>query len=170
MQTFVRLYDRLIVTLAIAASVIVAVMCAMVLFDVTMRTLSVPMPAFAVTIVEYSLLYLAMCAAPWLVRERGHVYIDLLVQVLPPALRKTLERMIYLVAIIGCIIVAATATYLTWIAINSERMDVRGIDVPLWVSQIPLPFGFTLVACEFLRLWILNESYFDRGSEGRGAT
>ena len=170
MQTFVRWYDRLIVALAIAASAIVAVMCFMVLFDVTMRTLGVALPAFAVTIVEYSLLYLAMCAAPWLVRERGHVYIDLLVQVLPPGPRKLLERLIYLTAITACMAVASIATYLTWIAANSDRMDVRGIDVPLWVSQIPLPFGFTLVACEFLRLWILNESYFDRGSEGRGAT
>lgn len=170
METLVRWYDRLIVALAIAASALVALMCCMVLFDVTMRSLGVALPAFAITIVEYSLLYLAMCAAPWLVRERGHVYIDLIVQVLPAAIRKLLERVIYFFAITACMIVAATASYLTWIAINSDRMDVRGIDVPLWVSQIPLPIGFTLVACEFLRLWLLNESYFDRGAEGRGAT
>ena len=170
MDTFVRWYDRLIMALAVAASAIVAVMCFMVLFDVTMRSLGVALPAFAITVVEYSLLYLAMCAAPWLVRERGHVYIDLLVQALPAAARTPLERIIYFFAILACMIVAATATYLTWIAINSDRMDVRGIDVPLWVSQIPLPFGFTLVACEFLRLWLIRESYFDRGAEGRGAT
>ena len=170
METFVRWYDRLIMTLAIAASVIVALMCCMVLFDVTMRWLGVALPAFAVTIVEYSLLYLAICAAPWLVRERGHVYIDLLIQVLPPGLRLLVERIIYFCTILACMAVAATATYLTWIAMNSDRMDVRGIDVPLWVSQIPLPIGFTLVACEFLRLWIIRESYFDRGAQGRGAT
>lgn len=170
MLALVRAYDKLVLALAVVAGAIVALMCAMVLFDVTMRTLGVALPAFAVTSVEYSLLYLAMAAAPWLVRERGHVYIDLLVQVLPANLRRLTERTIYFFAIASCLVIAATASYLFWLAVNSDRMDVRGVDVPLWVSQAPLPVGFTLVAMEFLRLWILNESYFDRGSEGRGAT
>jgi C4-dicarboxylate transporter, DctQ subunit len=170
MNAFVRLYDRLIAALRIVASGLVALMCILVLFDVTMRTLGVKIPAFSITVVEYSLLYLAMSAAPWLVRERGHVYIDLILRALPAAARRMIERIIYSVSIVGCLIVTATASYLTWVAVNSDRMDVRGIDVPLWVSQIPLPVGFFLVAMELLRLWLRGESYFDRGSEGRGAT
>lgn len=170
MQPVLRLYDKIVMTLALLASVIVALMCALVLFDVTMRTLGVALPAFAVTIVEYSLLYLAMCAAPWLVRERGHVYIDLLVQAVPKAVRRIGEGVIYTVCIAACLSMAAIASTLAWDALLSDRMDVRGIDVPLWVSQIPIPVGFTLVALEFLRLWLRGESYYDRGSEGRGAT
>ena len=166
----IRIYDRLIAALAVIAGAVVATMCGLILFDVTMRSLGVALPAFAVTLVEYSLLYLAMCAAPWLVRERGHVYIDLLVQALPPGIRRIGERAIYLLSITACSIVAVTAGWLTWAALHSDRMDVRGIDVPLWISLVPLPIGFTLVACEFLRLWLRGESYFDRGSEGRGAT
>ena len=67
MNAFVRLYDRLIAALRIVASGLVALMCILVLFDVTMRTLGVKIPAFSITVVEYSLLYLAMSAAPWLV-------------------------------------------------------------------------------------------------------
>lgn len=170
MSGLLKWYDKLITALAIAASAVVALMCAMVLFDVTMRSFGIALPAFAVTIVEYSLLYLAMCAAPWLVRERGHVYIDLLVQAVPAALRRVGEKFIYTVTIIACLIMAAAAASLAWDAINSDRMDVRGIDVPLWVSIVPLPFGFGLVAVEFFLLMIRGESYFDRGSEGRGAT
>ena len=168
MAGLLRLYDKLITALAVVASAVVATMCAMVLFDVTMRSFGVALPAFAVTIVEYSLLYLTMSAAPWLVRERGHVYIDLVIQAVPGPVRRIGEKVIYIITIIACLIIAGTAAQLAWDAINSDRMDVRGIDVPLWVSIVPLPVGFGLVAVEFFLLMVRGESYYDRGSEGRG--
>ena len=169
MLTLTRIYDALILALAALAGAIVAATCAVVLFDVTLRTLNMPVPAFAITFAEYAVLYIAMLAAPWLVRERGHVYIDLLVRVLPPTVRRWGERMMYTVAIVACLIIAVTAFGIFWEALNSDRTEVRGIEVPLWISLFPLPIGFGLIAIEFLRLLKRGESYFDRGSEGRGA-
>lgn len=75
----------------------------------------------------------------------------------------------YVVAMLASLVMAVTATGIFWDAFNSDRTDVRGIEVPLWISLLPLPVGFGLVTAEFLRLLVRGESYFDRGSEGRGA-
>jgi len=169
MPKLTRVYDALILALAALAGAIVAAACAAVLVDVTLRTLGVSLPAFSITFTEYSMLYIAMCAAPWLVRERGHVYIDLLVRLLRPAPRRWGERAMYVVAMLASLVMAVTAAGIFWDAFNSDRTDVRGIEVPLWISLLPLPVGFGLVTAEFLRLLVRGESYFDRGSEGRGA-
>lgn len=75
----------------------------------------------------------------------------------------------YTAAMLACLIMATTASEIFWDAVVSDRTDVRGIEVPLWISLLPLPVGFGLVAIEFLRLILRHESYFDRGAEGRGA-
>lgn len=169
MSALSYVYDRLILVLAALAGAIVAAACAVVLIDVSLRTVGVPVPAFAITFAEYAMLYIAMCAAPWLVRERGHVYIDLIVRVLPPTIRRWAERVIYVIAMVACSIMMVTGFDIFWEAFNSDRTDVRGIEVPLWISLLPLPVGFGLVTLEFLRLFVRGESYFDRGSEGRGS-
>lgn len=169
MSAFTRLYDQLILALAQLAGAIVAATCVLVLLDVTLRALGVSIPAFAITFAEYAMLYTAMCAAPWLVRERGHVYIDLLVGALPLAFRRWMERVMYTATILACLIMTVTASEIFWDAVVSDRTDVRGIEVPLWISLLPLPVGFGLVMIEFLRIMLRNESYFDRGSQGRGA-
>jgi len=169
MSRLVRLYDSLILALAAGAGAIIAAAFAVVLFDVSLRTLGVPLPAFAITFAEYAMLYIVMCAAPWLVRERGHVSINLLVQVLPPTVRRWSQRAMCAVAIVACLIMAVTAAGLFWEAFNSDRTDMRGIEVPLWISLLPLPVGFGLVTLEFLRLLVRGESYSaDRGGEGPG--
>jgi TRAP-type C4-dicarboxylate transport system permease small subunit len=169
MSALSYLYNRVILALAALAGAIVAAACAVVLIDVSLRTVGVPVPAFAITFAEYAMLYIAMCAAPWLVRERGHVYIDLIVRVLPPTVRRGAERVIYVIAMTACSIMMVTGFDIFWEAFNSDRTDVRGIEVPLWISLLPLPVGFGLVTLEFLRLFVRGESYFDRGSEGRGS-
>jgi TRAP-type C4-dicarboxylate transport system permease small subunit len=168
MSALVYFYDRLILALAALAGATIAAACAVVLFDVSLRTLGVPVPAFAITFAEYAMLYITMCAAPWLVRERGHVYIDLIVRVLPSPVRRWAERMIYVISMIACSIMAVMGFDIFSEAFNSDRTDVRGIEVPLWISLFPIPVGFGLVTLELLRLFLRGESYFDRGSDGRG--
>ena len=57
--------------LVLFASALIAADCLLIVVDVSLRNLGMQPPAYTVALTEYSLLYMTMAAAPWLVRERG---------------------------------------------------------------------------------------------------
>ena len=101
--------------------------------------------------VEYCLLWFTMLGAPWLVRMKGHVFVDSLVQFLPRRVRTALARLVYLVCIGGSLLFVYFSIDFTVAAFLSGEMDIRGEAQPLWLLLAPLPVSFSMVAVEFLR-------------------
>ncbi len=132
----------------------------MIVIDVSIRTVGFTPPLFTSSVVEYALLYVAMCSAPWLVRQKGHVAIEALVSALPGAVRERLAKLVYLVC-------AVIAVYFAWLsielfveAIETGNLDVRGIDMPYWLQFLPMPFGYGLVGLEFLMFFCGLRHYY----------
>ena len=69
---------------------------AFVVYDVMLRALGMQPPQSTSAVTEYSLLFVAMLASPWLVRTRGHVVVTSFFNLTPTAVRPFLERLIYL--------------------------------------------------------------------------
>ena len=72
MSRVLRIYDGVIVGLAIIAGAMVAAVFLMIVYDVAVRTLGFQPPFWTSALTEYALLYMTMLAAPWLVRQKGH--------------------------------------------------------------------------------------------------
>ena len=128
--------------------------------DVTIRLSGNNPPLFTSTFVEYALLYMTMLAAPWLVRERGHVVIEALVTALPNSVRQPLAKCVYLL----CACMAFLSAYLCWgIFVDywiGGELDVRGVDMPYWSQFLPLPICFGLVGLEFCMYFAGLRSYY----------
>ena len=60
------------------------------------RNIGLQPPESTLALTEYALLYVTMAAAPWLVRNRGHVVVEVGYQRIPPALRGHVDRCILL--------------------------------------------------------------------------
>lgn len=134
----------------VAAMVLVWLMLAIVV-SVTMRNLGMQPWAWLFTSTEYGVLYMTMLGAPWLVRRKGHVHIELLTAALPETARQVLSRTVAL----GCVLICG---YLGWkgyqlVQTNIARMDfdVRAYFFPRWLLTIAFPVSFGLMALEFLR-------------------
>ena len=95
MATVAVLYRRLLELLAVVAGLMLAAMAFAIVLDVLVRNLGLQPPAHTLTLTEYGLLYLTMLAAPWLVREKGHVHIELVTAALRPRPRFWLTRVVY---------------------------------------------------------------------------
>ena len=160
MQAFDKLIGQVVTALAWFACALIPCMFIMIVIDVSIRTLGLRPPLFTSSVVEYALLYLAMCSAPWLVRERGHVVIEAMVAILPDAVRKPLAKLVYLT----CAAASFLFTYLCWgIFVDywvGGELDVRGIDMPYWLQFLPLPLCFALIGIEFLFYLIGLRSYY----------
>lgn len=169
LQRIATAYATLVGALAALAGVIIAADTVLIVVDVTIRTLGVPPPAFTIAVVEYSLLYVTMFAAPWLVRQKGHVVIDALITRLPEWLHQVVARFAYLVSLLSSLVVAWFSWQLFIGAIQSGLYEERGIDMPLWSLYLPIPIGFVLVAVEFARYLLGRDSLY-RGEIEMGGT
>jgi len=149
---------------AIAALMLVWLMVAIVL-SVTLRNIGMQPWAWLFTSTEYGVLYMTMLGAPWLVRKKGHVHIELLTAALPETARQVLSRLVAL----GCVLICG---YLAWkgyqlVQVNIARMDfdVRAYFFPRWMLTIAFPVSFGLMALEFLR-FVVGQEILHSGKAG----
>ena len=164
MALLVRVYDRLISLLALAAGIMVAAVFVLIVVDVSMRTAGLRPPVFSSAVSEYSLIYMTMLAAPWLVRVRGHVRVDSFLTFVPARGKLAIERIL----IVVCIALCLGASFLSgefavefW---QRGEIDLRSIEIPRSLLFVPLTVGFFLCAVEFARLLLIGETLTAPGS------
>ena len=167
MRAIADAHFKLIAALAVVAGAAIAVAFLLIITDVGIRTVGLRPPAFTSAVVEYILLYYTLLSAPYLVRQKSHVYIDALTTRLPGRLKWAVEKLVYSI----CILTALTFAYIGFElfvdAVRDGRSEERSIDVPLWIGYAALAPVFLLVAIEFGRFLIGCDSlYRDRTQVG----
>ena len=163
MAGLVKGYNFILHGMAVLSGIVVFTAFVMIVIDVSMRILGFSPPAFTIAIVEYILLYFTMLAAPWLVRIKGHVFIDAVTQFFPPAIKWFAAKLVYVICITSASIFCYHATGLLIEAWVAETLDIRGIDMPQWSLFLPIPICFFFVALEFFRYLIgIDDMYGDR--------
>ena len=154
MNIFVRIYNHIIVGMAAVSGILIFISFLMIVVDVTMRIVGLKPPLYTIAVVEYILLWFAMMAAPWLVRIKGHVFIDAVTQFLPSVVKTIVAKIVYLICIISSSIYCIHASKLFWDAWSKNMIDVRSVDMPQWILFGPMPICFFFVATEFFRYLI----------------
>jgi TRAP-type C4-dicarboxylate transport system permease small subunit len=153
-----RGYDALIEGLAGLAGLLIGALCLLIAWDVIARNLGLQPPDSTVALTEYSLLYFTMAAAPYLVRVRGHIVVELLYRRLSGSARRWHDRLVLGLCVLICALVAGLAAILAVEAYRRGEVDVRSLDLPRWLLFLPLVVGFGLMGTEFLRLLLRDES------------
>lgn len=146
-----RIIDRICDWLAIfAGAYLFAIMCGIV-FQATARSLGFSGSSHVFTFTEYGLLYIVMAASPWLVREKGHVFIELFTAIVPAPMTKTFSRVISAVCIVICLVMFWYTAEATMLAYSRGDADMRSIDMPKWLLLGSMPICFGLMAIQFSR-------------------
>ena len=158
---------KLISALAVIAGATIAFAFLLIIVDVGIRTVGLRPPAFTSAAVEYILLYFTLLSAPYLVRQKSHVYIDALTMRLPGCVKWGVEKLVYSICILTSLVFAYIGLDLFIDAVLDGRSEERSIDVPLWIGYAALAPVFFLVAIEFGRFLIGRDSlYRDRTQVG----
>lgn len=160
-----RLYDRLIHGLATFAGMVIAGACLLIAYDVLARNLGMQPPASTVALTEYALLYFTMAAAPYLVRTKGHIVVEVVYQRLPGSAQRRIDVAILIVCATVSLVIAVLAGLLLVEAVVNEEIEIRSLDAPRWILFVPLVIGFLLMAIEFLRLLFREDSIFASQAE-----
>ena len=163
MQVLSIAHDWLIHTFKFIAGLIVLAIFVLITLEVLLPLVGIQPWDGTLGVVEYGLLWFTILAAPWLARIKGHVFIDAVAVMLPPAVKKVTAKIAYLVAITGSLMLA----YYSWLLLVEsyvdENIDERSIELMLWWIYAPMPICFALVAIEFIRYLIgIDDMYGSR--------
>lgn len=145
------IYDRMIETLAYISSILIIFVMVMVSIDVFLRYfLNAPITG-VLEISEYLMLYIPMLGAAWLLKLRGHVNIDIIINFFNRKTRSILNFVIYIICALTCAIIAFLGGLTTWDQYQRGILDIKAIEIPKYTFLIVIPFGFFLLFIEFLR-------------------
>ena len=145
--------------MAIAAGFLMAAMMVVICLDVVLRNLGYQSSAHFFTFTEYALLAVPCLGAPWLVREKGHIYVEILLMYLQPRPRKLLTGVIGGVCIAVCAILAWYGLDVTISDFLQNEKDVRSLDMPRWMVVGFIPLSFAMMGIEFLRFVVRREDF-----------
>ena len=151
MRNLIRIYDGLLSLMALTAAATLVWLMVSVVVSVIMRNLGLQPFAWLFTSAEYGLFYMTMLGAPWLVREKGHVHIELVTAALPPKLRRIVSRSVAAACVLVSLILAWYGLELFLTNVERNDFDVRAYFYPRWMLTITFPIAFTFMAIEFAR-------------------
>ena len=162
MSAVFRIYNYILKGMAVGAGITIFVAFILIVIDVLMRITMMDPLLFILTTVEYILLYFTMLAAPWLVRIKGHVFIDAVTQFFPPRVKKVVAKIVYLLCIIASAIYCYHVILLFTEAVASGEYDMRSYEIPIWILFAPMPLCFFMCAIEFGRFLIGIDDMYDQ--------
>ena len=132
-----------------------------ILFDVIARNAGFPAFTHTLALTEYGLYYTTLLGAPWLVRKKHHIYMQLITALVPPAIRPLVCSLSYLLCVITCALIcyySAQVTFETWVR---GDLEVRSFDMPRWLIFIIMPVSFFLLCIEFGRYLFGIDNMYD---------
>ncbi|MFP4273994.1 MAG: TRAP transporter small permease [Paracoccaceae bacterium] len=165
MRPVLRLYDGLLAGMALIAALLLVWLMVSIIISVAMRNLGMQPFAWLFVSSEYGLFYLTMLGAPWLVRKRGHVHVELVTAMLPEAAQRVLSRLVALACVLICALLAWKGYELMAQNITRNDFDVRAYFTPKWWLTAAFPLSFGLMAVEFAR-FVFGEELMHTGEAG----
>lgn len=151
MELIGKFYRSVLYTSAGIAGVMLVWLMISVITSVVMRNLGLQPFAWLFTSSEYAILYMTMLGAPWLVREKGHVHIELVTAALPAPARRFVSRFVAAACVAVCVLLAWKGGELMLTNITRNDLDVRAYYFPKWILTAAFPLSFGLMAIEFSR-------------------
>lgn len=167
MQGIARIYNLIVNLMRVLAGIQIFAVFVLICADVLMRLVGLQPWIYSTIIVEYSLLWFAMLGAPYLVRTKGHVFIDAMMILLPQNLKIVSAKISYLICVVSSIVFIIYSGDLLIGSIRDGLIDHRAEEIPMWLLYFPIPIGFVFVAIEFMRYLVGIDSMYGERTDVR---
>jgi TRAP-type C4-dicarboxylate transport system permease small subunit len=149
--TWGRPYALLMNTCGAVAALTFGLMSLLVCADVVLRNLGYDALSTSVEITEYMLIIATFVAAPWVLYLGGHIRIDVLFNNLPLPMQRGLDLLSNLLGLTVCGILAWQCAVVALDSYEQGALVFKALVFPEWWLNLPLLFGASMLALEFLR-------------------
>lgn len=150
-------YERLLDILGVGAGAAFGLIALATSWDVIARSLGGGTLHGLADIVEYVLFAATFLAAPWLLRQNGHVRVDFVVNTLPSALQRPLRRATDALGLAVCLTLLFFAALVTYRAWAGHNIVLKTVVFPEWWLYAVIVVSMALLSLEFARRLFVGE-------------
>lgn len=143
--------DRLIDALAALAAALLCALVVLIMVDVVARYLRWFSLAWGLEASEYMLYAITFLGAPWVLREKGHIAIELVVERLPERARRAVGRGADALGALVCAVLFFFACVVLWRSYASGAMVHKSFVFPEWLVFAGMPPVFLILVVLYLR-------------------
>lgn len=111
---------------------------------------------WAVEYAEHILLYIPFLGMPWLVRQKGHVSVDVFLNVFNSKIKYIITSITSFISAITCAFCAFWAMLTAWDNYKRSILTVGIYPIPKMYLIIIVAIGMTFTCIEFLRYFKIN--------------
>ena len=154
-------FENLLFYLFCAGAWILASITFFILYDVIARNVGLPSFTHTLALTEYGLYYTALLGAPWLVRKKHHVYMQLITAIVPNTIRPYISKLCYLLCMTSCGLICYYSGLVTFETFMRGDHEVRSFDMPRWLIFVIMPISFSLLTLEFGRYLLGMDNMYD---------
>jgi C4-dicarboxylate transporter DctQ subunit len=164
-----KLIDRIISAMESLFLGLGIIGCSAILFaDVVLRYVFLMPLSWSEELVRYVMVWMVFVGSSVIVKKGGHVAVDVLPLFLPPKLKKALERLIPISAIVFCLVLF----YFSWhhtMRVKLSNQITTAMEAPMWVMYLAIPVGSLMMAIRWAQLvvaqWFIKEEKFIEETE-----
>lgn len=104
----------------------------------------------------FLMVYITFFSASWILKNKGHVTADVLINYLSERKAKILDTFISLILIIVATVFFWSSLKLTWISFQNGNVMMGTVAWPNYLLYLPIPFGTLLLLFRFILNTIHN--------------
>jgi TRAP-type C4-dicarboxylate transport system permease small subunit len=143
--------DRLIDALAALAAALLCALVVVIVVDVAARYLRWFSLAWGLEASEYMLYAITFLGAPWVLREKGHIAIEIVVERLSGRGRRVAQRVTDALGALVCATLFLFACVVVWRSYASGAMVHKSFVFPEWLAFAGMPPIFLILVVLYLR-------------------
>lgn len=148
---FNSFFDRAIDTMFYMATGMTLVIFFSVCIELFMRNFLNRPQIWSVEVTEYAMLYITFLGGAWLLREEGHVRVDILLVLINPKTQALLNGITSILGVIVCSVLVFYGTWSTWLHYQKVLYTFTAMELLKWPFLIVIPFGSLLLLIQFVR-------------------
>jgi C4-dicarboxylate transporter, DctQ subunit len=163
-----NLFDRLIDALAIIAGALLCGLVVLICMDVASRSLRLFATPWTLDIAQYALYVITFFGAPWVLRENGHIAIEIFVERLPRGARRAIRRLTHAIGAAVCALLLIFSCWALWRSYSSHTLVYQTFVFPEWYLFSAAPPVFLILLAMFVRWVLAPPAEPDHSAPGEG--
>lgn len=145
------IYDRVVGSLAVLGAVLIIIAMLIVTLEVVMRYLLHNPQVWVVETTEYILVWFTFLGAAWILKQEGHVKVEILLSRLSPRTQAVLGIITSIIGAALCSILVVYGTQVVWDSFQKNILLPTMLQLPRAPLFIIIPIGSFLLVIQFLR-------------------
>ena len=150
-KRFWTVFDVALNVMTFVAGVLLILVMLVVSANVALRYIFHRPVGWSIEVSLYLLIFIAFLVIAWVLREEGHVKMDIITLNLKESTRDLVDTITSAINTVISILVTVAAVKVTWDLYESHYFTPTILMMPKWIFVAVIAFGFFMLSIQFMR-------------------